>query len=806
MINNKTRIILIISCMVLMLIIFVSNVAGRVKDDSTDSGELPVSQGSKTIGIDRKDFAKMLSLLAYSKEELLELEMTTTYDDVAETDWWKPYVNGLTYMGLQECEILSKDTFEPEKEITRSEVKELLTVIAHDYLNQLQQTYPHLFDSDVGTRISLSDWLSLYHFLREKVYEKDLPENALKVRQEELFILGTKKNISTLEENVVIADSDTYGCDGLNLDDYLDSTVQAYIKGNEIIYLTSQSTAQKRINNVYITGQDGNKITVFINGIERRFTLNNELKEDVTKKVGDIVIVNKKITSITIKPDLITGKVLVADSKWIEIEGYQSLPLSEDFHVYKVYDELMMEVTNAILVGYKNTDFVISDGKICAALITEPIHAKNIRVLLHNSNYKSYYHKKIVFTTSCDGIITYGSSSQKVKAGENITIDKNSKLLKDGRIKIETSSEDGKINLLSVARSGGVPAYRGSIEISVTKRGLVVINELSLEEYLYAVITSEMPATYGIEALKVQAICARSYAYNHLLANSCSNYGAHVDDSTSFQVYNNHAENEESIQAVKETYGKILWYEGQSIFAYYYSTSCGHTADVTNVWLSNEEHPYLVGKSQEIGKTKEVDYSDEAKFETFIKSKVENTYDSEFPWFRWNVTFTMKELQEIVEKHLKSIYEKKPEYVLTKGKDGKFTSKPIDEIGKIKKMTVIKREKSGLATELELIGSKYTIRVKSESFIRQLLRPLYQVVTRMDGSEVGNLSLLPSSFIVIDEVTTDGKVTGIKIYGGGYGHGVGMSQNGVKKMVELGMDYEEILKHYYTGIEIATMY
>ena len=101
---------------------------------------------------------------------------------------------------------------------------------------------------------------------------------------------------------------------------------------------------------------------------------------------------------------------------------------------------------------------------------------------------------------------------------------------------------------------------------------MLLINELALEEYLYAVVPSEMPTYYGIEALKVQAVCARSYAYRHLLANSLSRYGAHVDDSVSYQVYNNIPENEESVLAVKDTYGRVIEYEGEIITAYYFST------------------------------------------------------------------------------------------------------------------------------------------------------------------------------------------------------------------------------------------
>ena len=76
------------------------------------------------------------------------------------------------------------------------------------------------------------------------------------------------------------------------------------------------------------------------------------------------------------------------------------------------------------------------------------------------------------------------------------------------------------------------PSYRGHIELLRTADGIAVVNELPLEEYLYSVVPSEMPASYPLEALKAQAICARTYAYGHMLRAGYPRYGAHVDDST----------------------------------------------------------------------------------------------------------------------------------------------------------------------------------------------------------------------------------------------------------------------------------
>ena len=98
-----------------------------------------------------------------------------------------------------------------------------------------------------------------------------------------------------------------------------------------------------------------------------------------------------------------------------------------------------------------------------------------------------------------------------------------------------------------------------------------MVNELPLEEYLFSVVPSEMPASYPLEALKAQAICARTYAYGHMLRAGYPRYGAHVDDSTSYQVYNNITEADSTTTAVKETYGQMILTDEGTVANTYYS-------------------------------------------------------------------------------------------------------------------------------------------------------------------------------------------------------------------------------------------
>jgi stage II sporulation protein D len=83
---------------------------------------------------------------------------------------------------------------------------------------------------------------------------------------------------------------------------------------------------------------------------------------------------------------------------------------------------------------------------------------------------------------------------------------------------------------------------------------------------------------------------------------------------------------------------------------------------------------------------------------------------------------------------------------------------------------------------------------------------LYDTVVRQDESEVENLSLLPSAFFTIDKNDKDGKLSSITLIGGGYGHGVGMSQNGVKALADSGKKYEDIVEYFYEGTEIGFIY
>ncbi len=805
MVNNRVKLALIGICMVIMISIFIKNVSERINTSAEPIMETAVKEPQDS-GITRSYLAKLISLLQYSDNELDQMEKLSDYPDVKEGTWYYRYINGLCSMDLDTLFVDKNNNFEPEKRVTYGEVKGLLTKVATNQPEeQLKQQLSGIWDTQKQqTDIIWDDFLMVYSYLINKIYsiqEGSTLNSALQMK--ELYVIGTDENIKSLNKFSVVTDEGQLMGAGLSLDEYIDCTIYAYTRDNEILYVNPAKQVEKTLKNVWVVNQNEKELDIYINGVQRTFALKNVISQQVSRHVADIVVNNKLVQSITLKPDVIKAKVLVAKDDYIELEGYGKIPLDDNYRVYKIYDEPTIETTNAVLVGYDNTNFVVSNGKICAALITQKITAKDIRIILNNSNFTSYYQSNVKITSNSPFTIYYGNKKKKFKAMEEVSIDKSSEYLVKGRLKVKADKEEGQIKILSLKRSYGNPSYRGTVEVSYTNKGFTLINELPLEEYLYAVIPSEMPTSYGLEALKVQAVCARSYAYNHLVTNSCSKYGAHVDDSTQFQVYNNQKENELSIKAVKETYGQVLQYDNEVVFAYYFSTSCGVTADVDYVWNSNAKLPYLTGKYQGSDMTKDVDYSVESVFKKFITSTGEDAYEKEFPWYRWSVSISNDNLKKMVNSSLSSLYRSSPSKVLTKDKSGKYKEKYISTVGDIKSIKVSKRQKSGLVTEVIVTGSKGTVKVKSESFIRQLLSPTYDTLTRLDGSIISNLSLLPSTFFVIEK---NKKNSGVTIHGGGYGHGVGMSQNGVKALVKRGKGYESILKHFYNGIVLGSIY
>ena len=200
-----------------------------------------------------------------------------------------------------------------------------------------------------------------------------------------------------------------------------------------------------------------------------------------------------------------------------------------------------------------------------------------IRVILNRDDFSGVVHGGVSLVSDSPVTMRCGALAETVEAGKQLDFYPADNYFKDGgEVTLET--DGGKITVTSLNRNHGHPSYRGKIHLSAGEGGLYIVNELPLEQYLYGVVPSEMPVTGGKEALKVQAVCARSFAYKSMSEKTAyAGYGADVDDSTSCQVYNNAPEDETACAAVDETAGELLYGDGAPVKAYFFSTSCGVT-------------------------------------------------------------------------------------------------------------------------------------------------------------------------------------------------------------------------------------
>ena len=555
------------------------------------------------------------------------------------------------------------------------------------------------------------------------------------------------------------------------------------------------------LSNVWLLEASGQNLTVLQEGEEKQYRLATALSAPLKQCIADVTIDKGVVTGLVVKQDTIEGRVLRIGEDFVELEGYGVLELEEDSRVYRMYDGVEEVTWQEVLVGYTTSAFVVADKKICAALIQKPVEVTSIRVLLQTSSYGGYYHDFIECGSETAFYISDGVGKTEWKnAGEQVVLTPELVAEYGGRVYLGTEGDKGKISLYNVKRAVGVPSYRGTIEVALADNKLLAVNELSLEEYLYGVLPSEMPESFGTEALKAQAVCARSYACNQLLANRYHAYGAHVDDSMNCQVYQNYGETSASVEAVDATFGRVLSRNGECITAYYFSCSYGHTSDSYDIW-GESAGTLFEGVLQKAGETPG-NLVTEKQFEDFLDSEG-IWYDSESVWFRWN-TVLGAELNERILLRLQERQKAVPDQILIKvseqGDEMRFEQGEVKKFGTLQNIIVAERGDSGIVTKLVLVGSEATYLLQKEYNIRYVLAPM-NVVYLQDGSTSGNMNLLPSAYFVVEKGANN-----FWIRGGGHGHGAGMSQYGAKYLASEGKGFEEILNHYYRDTEITYLY
>ena len=193
---------------------------------------------------------------------------------------------------------------------------------------------------------------------------------------------------------------------------------------------------------------------------------------------------------------------------------------------------VIVGLTQALTAKEKDTE-VVKEEKI----IEEDQKQELIRVLIMTDGYSYIVHPEVEVCASSGMTVSFGEETEEIEADELLQIAPDDVRFEKGNIRI--CAKEGKLSLQSITRGYGTPSYDGVLELQSTAEGIVIINELSVESYLCGVVPSEMPSSYELEALKAQAVCARSYAYRQMESFAYPEYEAHVNDFTVDQGYGN---------------------------------------------------------------------------------------------------------------------------------------------------------------------------------------------------------------------------------------------------------------------------
>lgn len=573
---------------------------------------------------------------------------------------------------------------------------------------------------------------------------------------------------------------------------------QVYVKGDRIIGISGECEEALTLENVFIHNTENEKAEVLYE--KQKISLNIEgLKEQITDTICDVEWKERKVTAIYKKEDKISGKVLSFDKNKIEISGYGSLKHAGKLKIYKTYGTVEELDESKLVIGNLEADFVVAKKQVCGIILKEPAAIENIRVLLLNPE-GSVYHGEPLLVADVDGMITIGKKEKKIKAGKVVKASKFLGINVD-YVKVSLNDENGRIYFCDKKGGHTSLGYRGSMEIRKYAEGYGVVNELSLEQYLYGVVPSEMPASYERDALCTQAVCARSYACIHLMRGDYAAFGAHVDDSTNYQVYNKQAEDEKTTLAVDDTIGEVVKYQGEVAETYFFSTSCGYTADMS-VWdvEPTEANSYLQGISL-VSDGSEPDISNEDKFTEFIKNQEIEAFDSDSPLFRWHAELLLPEKAEVINTAIAERFQATSENVQITKKDGTAgTQADLAAFGALKKISVEERCASGAVKRLRMTYEKGNVVLISEYNIRYVLGKAITGLVGKDSQPI-EMELLPSAYCALTPVER-----GYVLYGGGYGHGIGMCQNGANGMAKAGMNYVDILTKFYHDISIENIY
>ena len=339
-----------------------------------------------------------------------------------------------------------------------------------------------------------------------------------------------------------------------------------------------------------------------------------------------------------------------------------------------------------------------------------------------------------------------------------------------------------------------VPGYRGVIELShstgTEANKLHVVNIVEIEDYVPGVVANESIASFHMEALKAQAVAARGYAIANI-GRFRATFPYDIVDSTTSQVYRGViSEHVRAVQASAETIGLVASYNGQIIGALYSSSMGGHTEhnewifnSPSNQWPGTNTTPYLRGIYDGDGVPPET--VTEPGIAAFWKANPLPTIFDDCGrvgnrFSRWRVVLTAAQMRARIT--------------------------PAVPAGvNITNVAVTRRMPSGRAAIVRITLSNGTTRdIRGWDPLRQFFRPAVSTPALCGTSSIAAGFVLNNPSVIEVTNNADGTVSSATVWGGGWGHNVGMSQYGAQGRARAGQTFMQILKAYYTGVDIGS--
>lgn len=417
-----------------------------------------------------------------------------------------------------------------------------------------------------------------------------------------------------------------------------------------------------------------------------------------------------------------------------------------------------------------------------------------IQVAIKGPGLNSLLHEDLFFR--CDsGLACQSSKGQLISTQLKVQA-------KDGQILAETSGKAAQnlgpsLKLISKNKSpisvsfhpgrGLNHRYLGELVLKAWGSRLSIILECDLEVYVAGVLRSEVPASFALEAMRAQAVLARTYGLNPRLSHEPD--GADVCDSyLCCQAFNGIDDKLSSTQrlAIKSTSGCILSWQGNPALALFSACAGGHTEDYANCFSDPKtnrfpdlEIPYLKAVAES---AKPFSCHEEKDLRKLYFHRNPPTYDDWSPSFSW----TLKLRADQIEAHMHHV-------IATMQKDPSqaafIEGPPGNNFSQVKSFEVGKRGASGQAMELIISTRKGDWLVKKELVIRSVFANPELKLKRLRSAKV----FFEQSY---DKL---GLLKDLTIFGLGNGHGVGLQQVGAQGQALKGLKAEQILAHYYPG-------